>query len=102
MASENKSQPVVMELGREERMQLDNMAISMYAERVAEDTRKKRATLYGANPDARQLYFKGIHDTLIVLEEWNAQAIDPNLMALFLEKLHDQTCEDDLSSGATH
>jgi hypothetical protein len=92
---------VEMRLTHEERTNISNMAAAMYSERVADDARMGRAEVYGKNPDARQLYFKGVHDTIMALNAWVEEGIDPNLLNTFIEALHDQTCED-TNTGHTH
>lgn len=73
----------------ETRMSIEHMAATMYANRVKEDKTRGKGTLYENNPDARALYFKGIHDTLACLEVWMQGP--PNMLGMFLEALANQT-----------
>lgn len=92
---------IEMRLSQEERTSIDNMAAAMYTERVADDAKLERAEIYGRNPDARQLYFKGVHDVIVAFSAWVEEEIDLELLNTFITALHDQTCED-TNSGDTH
>lgn len=92
---------IEMRLSQEERTHIDNMAAAMYTERVADDAKKGRAEIFGKNPDARQLYMKGVHDMITCMNTWIEEEIDPELLNVFVTALHDQTCED-VNSGNTH
>lgn len=75
---------------KQARLDTAHMATSMYSERVSQDD---NIALYATNPDARQFYFKGIHDLLTVLEVWREDKIEPALLDIFLTALLDQTAE---------
>jgi hypothetical protein len=79
-------------LDAEARLDLDNMAVAMYAERQADDAKAGRAEIYERNPDAQTLYDKGVHDVIKALFIW-MDMCSPNL-GLYLEKLHEQTADE--------
>jgi hypothetical protein len=76
------------------RLDLDHIAVNMYGERVKEDAKKSIAEIYGRNPDARRLYFKGVQDTIILLETWGNMGVSKELMSRFLGKLAAQTKDE--------
>jgi hypothetical protein len=81
-------------LSQEERMDISHIATSMFAERQLADAAKGKAGIYESNPDSRQLYFKGIHDTLTSLETWSNMSIPMELMDQFVRALRAQTQDD--------
>jgi hypothetical protein len=74
---------------------LEHMAVSMFAKRVQEDTKRGLTTIYRNNPSARAIYFKGVHDTITCIETWSQMGLDTNTFAAMLQALHDQTMEAD-------
>ena len=71
----------------------DNMLLSMYQERVGEDTRAGNLNLHKRNPDARTLYAKGVFDVLNCMQVWRDMNLDPEQFGHFLECLHKQSAE---------
>lgn len=72
---------------------LQNMAISMYAARRKTDHRRGKDYLHDGE-HARALYFRGVHDTILALEEWTKTKVKQSTLAVLLQTLHDQTKED--------
>lgn len=75
------------------RLSIEHMATSMYGNRVAIDKKQGKEKVYADNPDARALYFKGVHDTIECIETWLGMEVKPETLAMFIEALHQQTAE---------
>lgn len=82
------------------RLSVEHMAASLYAERIAEDAKRGQAAIYTANPDARALYFKGVHDSIGCIEEWVKMGLPKNTLGMFLEALLAQT--EDAATKPAH
>lgn len=68
----------------------ENVAVELYAKRVGDDQKKGIAGVYSTNPDARVLYFKGVHDALVCTRVWLREA-DQDTLAELLAALERQT-----------
>lgn len=84
----------------EERLNPDHMATGMYQERVLNDTKHGNLDIHKRNPDARALYFKGVHDVLECIDTWMKMGLDTETFASFMEQLHAQTA--DQQTGLAH
>jgi hypothetical protein len=89
-----------MEQAGNPRMDIAHIATNMYAERVKEEQKAGQSELFANNPDARQLYFKGVHDVLTCLEVWLKCGVPPERLSQFMDELHAQTAP--IANGTTH
>lgn len=75
----------------DDRLEVEHIAANLYRERFADDTRAGKADVYARNPDSVALYFKGVYDVLLVLEEWVEIGVSNDMLCTFIEALQDQT-----------
>lgn len=73
--------------------QFDNFATEMYSTRVAQDQDEGKGNVYITNPEARRMYFMGVHDVLVTMNVFANSGCSPGTINELAEKLHDQTCE---------
>ncbi len=74
------------------RLSVQHMAVTMYSERIAIETKAGRAAMFRTNPDARALYFKGVNDALTCIRTWvNDDNIRDSTVKRLLVELGKQT-----------
>ena len=67
----------------------DTLALEMYDQRRKHDAAQGNGHIYTDNPDARALYFKGVHDAITCLE--SASKVSKQAAAQMLTLLLEQT-----------
>lgn len=77
------------------------MAETMYAERVARDTQNDIASAH-ENPEARALYFRGVHDAIEFMNGMASAGVSPSTIARLLAQMSEQTADEALPTATTH